>query len=112
MDLAIDASIAIKQRRGVEKMDNKLEGFKIYVHGKSKISRRIKYFTKVSNKTEEDIVREIRRRSSNEVKQICRIDIHRMLEITSGSSPTFMESLLIVQALGKTLGDLTYQIGV
>ena len=91
-------------------MDNKLEGFKIYVHGKSKISRRIKYFTKVSNKTEEDIVREIRRRSSNEVKQICRIDI--MLEITSGSSPTFMESLLIVQALGKTLGDLTYQIGV
>ena len=54
MDLAIDASIAIKQRRGVEKMDNKLEGFKIYVHGKSKISRRIKYFMKVSNKTEED----------------------------------------------------------
>lgn len=112
MDLAIDASIAIKQRRGAEKMDNKLKGFKRYVHDKSKISRRIKFLMKVSNKTEEDIVREIRRRASNEVKKVCIIDIHRMLEITSGSSPTFIESLLIVQALGKTLGDLTYQIGV
>ena len=89
-----------------------LEDFKRYVHDKSKISRRIKYFMRIANKTEEDIVRDIRRRSSKEVKQLCNVDIYRMREITSGASPTFVETLLIVQALGKTLGDLTYQIGV
>lgn len=72
----------------------------------SAISRRIVSIMLEQRVREEDIVRIIKQGSSKKVKRICTISTKRMLEITKGATPTFMETYLISQALGKGLVDL------
>ena len=72
----------------------------------SAISRRIVSIMLEQRVQEEDVVRRIKQGSSKKVKRICTISTKRMLEITKGATPTFMETYLISQALGKELVDL------
>ena len=72
----------------------------------SAISRRIVSIMLEQRVREEDVVRRIKQGSSKKVKRICTISTKRMLEITKGATPTFMETYLISQALGKELVDL------
>ena len=72
----------------------------------SAISRRIVSIMLEQRVQEEDVVRRIKQGSSKKVKGICTISTKRMLEITKGDIPTFMEIYLISQALGKELVDL------
>ncbi len=72
----------------------------------SAISRRIVSIMLEQRVQEEDVVRRIKQGSSKKIKRICIISTNRMLAITKGATPTFMETYLISQALGKELVDL------
>lgn len=75
----------------------------------SRTSNRIEYLMYREKITEEILIKNIKRGLTQKVKAVCNLTPDRVRQILEGSSPTVLESCLIVQALGEKLENLYYQ---
>lgn len=75
---------------------------------KSKISEKLKLLINKKGMKVSEIVEIINQNSTYAAKKICNVNQIRLDEILKGSSPSFIETMLILQALGESLSTLGY----
>lgn len=75
---------------------------------KSRVSEKLGEILNSKSTSISEIARIIEKGSSDLLKKICKLDRERIEKIFSGSSPSFIETMIIMQALGESVSSLGY----